>query len=267
MAGKKRMTFRKMNIWAQEDFLQSFKENLVSALVATVATTFFTVVLVWGKRHYIDKPLLKIMLHNESYIIEETVSDFGETDIHRYAYEAIQIINNDKQQGDRPILVSGDPSNPGYVTVAIRISNNGNLHANITDCELKLVKYDRLDDFEYAAHRIESTSNPDCHVVLYGNLSPAISTTYTVRARMQEDGSIIASTQPLVARIQPDSYKIYYARIKLSKYGRYRIKPVLHYTYRDKKDIASSEETIDIIYDDLENNKLEEKKALFDMTG
>ena len=63
MAGKKRMTFRKMNIWAQEDFLQSFKENLVSALIATVATTLFTLILAWGKRHFIDKPLLKIMLH------------------------------------------------------------------------------------------------------------------------------------------------------------------------------------------------------------
>ena len=267
MANKKRRTLKNKNRLMDEEFKQSFKESLISALVATIATTFFTVVLALGNQYLLNKPLLKIMLHNESFIIDAVPPDSGERGIHRHAYEGVQIINNEKQQGDRPILISGNPSSPGYVTVAIRIINNGNLHVNITDFELNLLEFKSLDDYEYAAHRIEHTSNLDQLVVLYANLSPGISTTRAVRARIQENGSIIASTQPLSARIKPGSYKIYYAKIKLSEYGMYKIRPVLHYTHRNEKDTASSEDVINIIYDDLDYRKLEEKKALFDKTG
>ena len=218
-----------MNEDSGEIFSKAVKEALFSALVTAIATTLCTVGYGRMKHLYFDKPDLYIMLHNKSYIIEKTAFDSGEKGIRRNIYEGVQIVDG-KKIDSRYILITGDPSDPGYITVVLRINNNGDLHATITDCELNIVEYKSLEGFEYAAHIVERPINLDKYVVLYGSVDPEIKQSHTIKAKIQDDGSITTSSQPLSERIQPKEYKNYYTKIKLSKHGIYHIQPVIHYS-------------------------------------
>ena len=246
-------------------FVNKIKEALFSALITAVAATLCTVAYGRMKHLYFDKPVLNIILHNKSFITETMVSDSGEEGFRRNIYEGVQIDKNEKTD-NRYILITGDPSNPGFITVAVGIINNGNLHATITDCELDVIEYKSMDGFTYGAHIIEQPINPDKYVVLYGNVDPAYRESHTLHAKIDDNGSIVTTNLPLSARIQPKDYKIYYVKIKLLKRGIYRIQPRIHYFYRNKTDSAVPDQTIDIIYDRLDNKQLEEKRRLFKMS-
>ena len=259
MGNRKESVSGKVNEAEGIHFLNVIKEALVSALATTIAAAFFTVIWGYVNHFIIGKPVLNVMVQNKSFIIDETVSDAGERTITRNIYEGIEIANPEKQD-NRYLLISGNPSNPGYITVALRLTNIGNLHARVTGCELDLVEYKSLYGVEYAAHVTEQTSNPDEYVVLYGNVDPAVKVSHTIKAKISAEGSIKTDSYQFSERIKPKEYKIFYVKIKLLKHGIYRIRPVIQFLYRDKSDIAVSDQTIDIIYDNLDKQKLEEKE-------
>ncbi len=261
MENRKESVSGKVNETGGIHFSNVIEEALASALATTIAAALFTVIWGYVNHFIIGKPVLNVMVQNKSFIIDETVSDAGEKTISRNIYEGVEIANHEKQD-NRYLLISGDPSNPGFITVALRLINTGNLHARVTGCELDLEEYKSLYGVEYAAHVTEQTSNPDEYVVLYGNIDPAVKVSHTIKAKISADGSIKTYSHQFSERIKPKVYKIFYVKVKLLKHGIYRIRPVIHFSYRDKSDIAVPDQTIDIIYDNLDRQKLEEKEKL-----